>query len=94
MERKREVWLMGSASGLMLAAVAAALIAAQWKHESISFPAFCAILVLTVVKSRWVVMDFMALRGVRPRLAAALLAWPAFFALGAGVKAMLLTLGS
>lgn len=94
MERKHEIWLMGSASGLMLVAVIAALISAQWKHEALPFAALGAILVLTIVKSRWVVMDFMALRGVRPRLAAALLAWPAFFALAAATKAMLLTLGA
>ena len=85
---------MGSASSLMLVAVIAALISAQWKHEALPFAALGAILVLTIVKSRWVVMDFMALRGVRPRLAAALLAWPAFFALAAAAKAMLLTVGS
>jgi nitric oxide reductase NorF protein len=87
MERK-EIWLMGSASGLMLVAVAAALISAQWKHEAVPFLAFGVILILTIVKSRWVVMDFMALRGIRPKLAASLLAWPVFFALAAAVKAI------
>jgi len=89
MERRKETWLMGSASGLMLVAVAAALIAAQWKHEAIPFVALAAILVLTVVKSRWVIVDFMGLRRERPVLAGALVGWVAFFAMAAAVKAAL-----
>jgi nitric oxide reductase NorF protein len=88
MERK-EIWLMGRASLLMLVAVAAALISAQWKHDTVPFLAFGVILILTIVKSRWVVMDFMGLRGTRPVLSAAILAWPMFFALAALVKAAL-----
>ena len=80
--------LLLAASGLMLVAVAAALVSAQWKHEAVPFLAFCTILVLTIVKSRWVVMDFMALRGIRPKLAASLIGWPVFFALAAAAKAI------
>lgn len=94
MQHKNEVWLIGRASGLMLVAVAAALVSAQWKHEEVPFLAFGVILVLAVVKSRWVVMDFMALRGARPKLAAALVAWPAFFTLAAAAKTLLVSLGS
>ena len=92
MQKSKLVWLMGSASLAMLAAVIAGLIAAQWKHEAVPVVALGAILVLTVAKSRWIVMDFMGLRQVRPRLCAALLAWPAFFLLAAAVKAALLVL--
>jgi nitric oxide reductase NorF protein len=89
MERRKEIWLMGSASGLMIVAVAAALISAQWKHEAIPFLALGAILVLTVVKSRWVVLDFMGLRNERPVLSGALIGWVAFFTLAAATKAAL-----
>ena len=90
MERKKTKWLMGTATLLMLVATLAALISAQWNHEALPFAAFGAVLVLMVAKSRLVVMDFMGLRGVHPKLSAALLAWPAFFALAAAAKAMLL----
>jgi nitric oxide reductase NorF protein len=93
MERKQSTWLMGTATVLMLIAVVGALIAAQWNHEALPFAAFGVVLVLMVVKSRWVVMDFMGLRGVRPRLSAALIAWPAFFALAAAAKAALAAFG-
>jgi nitric oxide reductase NorF protein len=93
MERKQSTWLMGTATVLMLIAVVGALIAAQWNHEALPFAAFGVVLVLMVVKSRWVVMDFMGLRGVRPRLSAALIAWPAFFALAAAAKAALASFG-
>ena len=92
MERKKEVWLMGSASALMLAAVIAALISAQWKHENVPFLALGAILVLTVVKSRWVIMDFMGLRHERSKLSAGLVGWVAFFAMAAAAKAALATI--
>jgi nitric oxide reductase NorF protein len=93
MENKNPTWLPGTAAVLVLVAAVAALIAAQWKHEAIPFTALGAILVLTIVKSRLVVMDFMGLRGAYPRLSAALLAWPAFFALLAAAKAAFAALG-
>lgn len=90
MEHKNS-WLMGRATVMILAASVAALITAQWNHEALPFVALGVVLVLMVVKSRWVVMDFMGLRGVHPRLTAALIAWPAFFALAAAAKAMLVS---
>lgn len=86
---RKNIWLMGRASGLMLVAVVAALISAQWKHEAIPFLAFGVILVLTIVKSRWVVLDFMGLRHERPVLAGALVGWAGLFSLAAAVKAAL-----
>jgi nitric oxide reductase NorF protein len=94
MENKNSTWLMGSATILMLVAVVAALIAAQRYHEALPLAAFGVVLVLTVVKSRLVVMDFMGLRCVHPRLAASLIAWPAFFAIAAAAKAAFATFGS
>ncbi|MBL0373564.1 cytochrome C oxidase subunit IV family protein [Rhizobium sp. KVB221] len=87
MER-RQTWLLGSAIGLTLAACVAALIAAQWKHEAVPVAALAIILVLTVVKSRIVILDFMGLRGLRPGLSTALLVWSAFFAVATVAKAM------
>lgn len=89
MNRTKPIWLMGSAAAIMMTAVIAALISAQWKHEAVPFVALGAILVLTLVKSRWVVMDFMGLRDARPKLSGALVGWVAFFALAAATKAAL-----
>lgn len=87
MERRHTRWLLGSAIWVMLIAIVSVLIASQWNKEALPFAALGAILVLTVIKSRIVILDFMGLRGMRPRLAAALIAWPAFFALVAVAKA-------
>lgn len=76
----------------MMLAVVAALISAQWKHEAVPLAALAVILLLTILKSRLVVLDFMELRGSRPGLSAALIAWPAFFSVAAGAKALLLLL--
>lgn len=77
---------MGRAAGLILVAVIAALISAQWKHAAIPLAALGAILVLTIVKSRIVVLDFMGLRDRRPVLARAIIAWPILFAILAAAK--------
>ena len=77
---------MGRAAGLLLIAVIAALISAQWKHEAIPLAALGAILVLTVVKARVVVLDFMGLRDFRPGLARAIIAWPILFAILVAAK--------
>jgi nitric oxide reductase NorF protein len=92
MERDKSKWLAGSAGGLLLVAIVAALISAQWKHEAVPFAALCVILVLTVVKSRIVVLDFMGLRGSRRGLSAALIAWPILFVIAAVAKAGLTSL--
>ena len=92
MERDKSKWLMGSAAGLLMIAVVAALISAQWKHEAIPFAALCVVLALTVVKSRIVVLDFMGLRGVRRGLSVALIAWPILFVVAAVAKAALASL--
>lgn len=82
----QRTWLMGRAAGLLLIAIAAALIAAQWKHEALPLAAVGTILVLTIVKARIVVLDFMGLRDVRPGLARAIVAWPILFALLVAAK--------
>lgn len=94
MQREKPDWLLGSAGGIMIVAVIGALISAQWKHEAVPFAALGVILVLTVVKARWVVADFMGLRKARPGLSAALVGWVAFFALAAAAKAALAAFGN
>ncbi|KQV39947.1 MULTISPECIES: cytochrome C oxidase subunit IV family protein [unclassified Rhizobium] len=89
----KDIWLLGRAIGVILVAIVSGLVAAQWKHEAVPFVAFAIILLLAVVKSRWIVLDFMGLRGVRPRLAIALLAWPAFFVIVAAARTALATFG-
>lgn len=83
----QRTWLLGRAAWLMLVAIVAALISAQWKHEAIPILALATVLVLTVVKSRIVVLDFMGLRRLRPGLARAIIAWPILFSILVAAKA-------
>lgn len=89
MDSNRSVWLLGSTIWLILMAIVAALVSAQWKAEQLPFVALGVILLLALFKARIVVADFMGLGGVHPKLAAALIAWPAGFALLAAAKAAL-----
>lgn len=84
---------MGRATGIMMIAVVAALIAAQWKHEALPLAALAAVLVLALMKSRWVILDFMGLRDVSPRLSGALVGWVAFFAFAAVTRAAFAAFG-
>jgi hypothetical protein len=81
--------LFGSANWVMMLGIVGAVIAAQWKHEALPVIALLVVLALTVAKARLIVLDFMALRGSRPRLATALFAWPAFFLAAGLAKAVL-----
>lgn len=94
MNDDKDIWLPGRAVVVILVAVVSALVAAQWKHEALPLVAFAMILGLAIVKARWVILDFMGLRRVRPRLAIALLAWPAFFAMAAAARAALAAFGT
>jgi nitric oxide reductase NorF protein len=91
MENSKGRWLFGCTIWLILIALVTALIAAQWTAAALPLAAFAAILVLTLIKARIVILDFMGLRGVRPGLAAALAAWPALFLLVAAAKAAVQT---
>lgn len=79
--------LFGRALWLFAIAGAAALVAAQWQGRSLPVAAICVVLVLTVIKARIVILDFMGLRTERPRMAAAMIAWPAFFSVLVAAKA-------
>ncbi|MFD1745912.1 cytochrome C oxidase subunit IV family protein [Rhizobium helianthi] len=93
MKQHKNIWLMGRAALVMFVAMIGGLAAAQWKHEAVPFIIFVFILILTLVKSRWVIFDFMGFRNSRPRLALALLAWPVFFAVAAAMRAAMAALG-
>ncbi len=71
--------LFASANWVMMLAIVGALLAAQWKHQAVPLVVLLIILVLTVIKSRFVILDFMGLRSEHPTMAAALWAWPVFF---------------
>ena len=75
--------LFSSANWVMTLAVVGALLAAQWKHEAVPLAVISIVLVFTVIKARLIILDFMDLRGARPPMAAALWAWPVFFAIAA-----------
>ena len=79
--------LFGRALLLLAVAGAAAFVARQWQGQALPVAAICAVLVLTLVKARIVILDFMGLRAERPRMAAAMIAWPAFFSVLVAAKA-------
>lgn len=72
--------LFSSANWVLMLGIVGALTAAQWKHEAIPLAVLAVILLLTVVKARLIILDFMGLRDAKPALATALLAWPLLFA--------------
>lgn len=91
--RQKSTWLMGSAAGIMMVAIIATLIAAQWKHQTAPLVAMGVILVLTVVKCRWIVRDFMGLDHLHPKLSGALVGWAALFVLTTAIRAALAAFG-
>ena len=86
MKPKSSATLFASTNWILITGVISALIAAQWKHEMLPLAALAAVLALTVFKARLIILDFMHLRGERPRLAAGLLAWPVLFCLAVLAK--------
>ncbi|MDR6756308.1 nitric oxide reductase NorF protein [Mycoplana sp. BE70] len=88
MKTKSSVSLFASTNWILMMGIVSGLIAAQWKHEALPLAAIVTILVLTVFKARLIILDFMHLRGERPGLAAALLAWPVFFTVAILAKSL------
>ncbi|MFD1327269.1 cytochrome C oxidase subunit IV family protein [Mycoplana ramosa] len=80
--------LFASTNWILMMGIVSGLIAAQWKHEALPLAAVIVILALTLFKARLIILDFMHLRGERPGLAAALLAWPVFFAVAILAKSL------
>ena len=78
--------LFASSHWILLLGIAAALLAAQWHQEALPLVAFAVVFALVLLKARLIVLDFIGLRGSRPLLARALLAWPVVFALAATAK--------
>jgi len=81
MAQKPSDRLFASANWVMMLAAVGALTAAQWKHQAVPLVIVGLLLVLTVIKARLIILDFMGLRHARSATAAALLAWPSFFAI-------------
>nr|CAD6430873.1 membrane protein [Rhizobium sp. Q54] len=88
MTAKQSARLFASANWVIMLAVIGALVAAQWKHEAIPLAILGALLVLTVIKARLIILDFMGLRDARPAMAVALWTWPALFSLAALGRAL------
>lgn len=78
--------LFASSLWILLLGIVAALIAAQWHREALPLVAFAVVFTLVLLKARLIVLDFIGLRGRRPLLARALMAWPMVFALAATGK--------
>lgn len=81
MAEKHSSRLFSSANWVMMLATVGALTAAQWKHQAVPLAIVAFLLMLTLLKARLIILDFMGLRDFRPMTATALLAWPSFFAL-------------
>jgi nitric oxide reductase NorF protein len=81
MTEKHSSRLFSSANWVMMLATIGALTAAQWKHQAVPLVIVGVLLLLTVIKARLIILDFMDLRHTRPLTAAALIAWPSFFAI-------------
>lgn len=79
MKPKSSASLFASTNWILMMGIVSGLISAQWKHEALPLVAIIAVLGLTIFKARLIILDFMHLRGARPGLAAALLAWPILF---------------
>jgi len=86
MRRNKTPELFASSHWILLMGIVAALLAAQWHQETLPLVALIVVLMLVVLKARLIVLDFIGLRGSRPLLAGALLAWPAVFALATAAK--------
>jgi nitric oxide reductase NorF protein len=86
MRHNKTIDLFASSHWILLMGIVAALLAAQWHQEALPLMALFVVLVLVVLKARLIVLDFIGLRGSRPLLAGALLAWPVVFVVAALVK--------
>lgn len=80
--------LFASANLVMFLGIVGALLAAQWKHEAIPLAVLALVLLMTVIKARLIILDFMELRGERPVLATALWLWPLLFAVATLARAL------
>lgn len=72
--------LSASTRCILLLGLGTGLLAAQWKQEALPISVLAALLALTIIKARLIILDFMDLRGRRPALTTALVAWVVFFA--------------
>jgi|UPI00068F5467 nitric oxide reductase NorF protein len=87
MARKVAPHLFVSSLWIIIMGIVAALVTSQWHQEALPVVALIVVLCLTVLKARLIILDFMSLRGSRPVLATALLAWPMLFTSAVAIKA-------
>lgn len=87
MSKKATPELFSSSHWVLIMGILGAIVTSQWHQEALPLIALVVVLVLTVLKSRLIILDFMRLRGDRPVLAAALLAWPMMFTFAVAIKA-------
>jgi nitric oxide reductase NorF protein len=87
MSKKVTPNLFSSSHWVLIMGILGAIVTSQWHQEAVPLIALIVVLVLTVLKSRLIILDFMRLRGDRPILAAALLAWPMMFTFAVVIKA-------
>lgn len=77
--------LFASGNWILSLGVIGALLAAQWKQGALPAAVVGAVLILTLAKSRLIILDFLGLRDMSPKLALPLYAFMAF---GAGMALM------
>lgn len=88
MWRDKSNWLPVTATVLILIAIIAGIVSSHWKHEALPLYALAIVLLLTVIKVRIVILDFMGLRHANPKLSTALVVWPLAFVTAVALKAV------
>lgn len=89
MKTKSHGMLFSSGNWILSLGAIAALLASQWKEGAIPAIVLVVILLMTLAKSRLIILDFVGLRGVSRRLALPLYGFMGFSATAALVAAFL-----
>lgn len=85
MKTKTRDRLFASGNWILSLGIMGALLASQWRHGSVPAAVLMAILFLTLIKSRLIILDFLGLREVSPRLALPLYGFMAFSSVVAAI---------
>lgn len=78
MKNKTRDRLFASGNWILSIGIVAALLASQWKQGALPAVVLATVVLLTLVKSRLIILDFLGLRDVSPRLALPLYGFMAF----------------
>ncbi|MBB4065396.1 hypothetical protein [Gellertiella hungarica] len=78
MKTKTRDTLFASGNWILSLGTIAALLASQWKEAPLPAAVLVVIVIMTLAKSRLIILDFLGLRGVSPRLALPLYGFMAF----------------